>query len=106
ERTGARQLDAVLAETEAIDALGEDEVAARREVEDLGLDLVRGEEEVEDLTDAVLPGHRVERHVVVNRVVGEILEKALDVALGPTREKFAECGFRVLHGRQERRPVT
>ena len=55
EHTGARQLDAFLAETEAIDALGEDEVAARREVEDLGLDLVRGEEEVQDLADAVLP---------------------------------------------------
>src|SRR5439155_993500 len=68
--------------------------------------LVRGEEEVEDLADAVLPGHRVERHVVVNRVVGEILEKALDVALGPTSEKFADYGLRVLHGHPERPPAT
>src|SRR5881396_443175 len=108
EHTGARQLDAFLAETEAIDALGEDEVAARREVEDLGLDLVRGEEEVQDLADAVLPGHRVERHVVVDRVVGEILEEPLHVPLGPTSEKLSDDRLVVPPGRRhpERPPAT
>src|SRR2546430_3425424 len=42
EHAGARQLDPLVAEAEAVDALGEDEVAARDEVDDLGLELLRG----------------------------------------------------------------
>src|SRR6266550_2524060 len=42
EHAGARQLDPLVAEAEAVDTLGEDEVAARDEVDDLGLELLRG----------------------------------------------------------------
>src|SRR5437016_7051832 len=68
EHTRAGELDPLVAEAEAVDALGEDQVAARRQVDDLGLDLLGGQEEVQHLADAVLPGDRLERHVVVNTV--------------------------------------
>jgi len=41
---------------------------------------------------------RPRKHVLVNRVVGEVVEEVLDVALGPASEKFADYGLRVLHG--------
>src|SRR5439155_20949252 len=53
---GARENDALACEGHAIDALGEDDVAERRDVEELGLELVGEEEHVQDLADAVLPG--------------------------------------------------
>ena len=55
-----------------------------------------------------LPRHRVERHVVVDRVVGEVVEEAVNAALGPTSEKFTDYGLRVLLGSRhpERPPAT
>src|SRR5438309_7617664 len=108
EHAGAGELDPLLPEAETVDALGEDAVAVRRQMDDLGLDLVGGQKEVQHLADAVLPAHRLERHVVVNRVVREEVEEAVNAALGPTSEKFTDYGLRVLLGGRhpERPPAT
>src|SRR5262249_2432714 len=87
------------AEGHPIDALGEDDLAQRRDVDQLGLEPVREDEHVEDLADAVLSRHRLERHVVIERIVREVPEQLFHVAPRPGREEVASHGLGIMHAR-------
>ena len=67
-------------------------------MEELGLEVVGEEEHVQDLADAVLPGDRLERHVVVEGVVREVAEHLFHVTPRPGGEEAADDGLGVGHG--------
>src|SRR5207248_1538853 len=93
------QLDRGVGHREDVDSLGQHGVAVRRDREHAELDRVDAAGEARDRRpDRILARDRIDRDVVVHRVVGEELDERIEITLRPAGAERLHDIDRLGHG--------